>query len=59
MKKEKNLLLLTLPIIDKLDGKLQPIMMDKTRSHPPADAYLLAAIQLFIFERANGCVPPG
>jgi hypothetical protein len=30
--------------MDELDGTIQPIMMDKTRSNPPTGAYLLAAI---------------
>lgn len=42
--RDKRILLVTVPIMDELDGKIQPIMMDKTRSNPPTGAYLLAAI---------------
>jgi len=30
--------------MDEIDGKIQPIMMDKTRSNPPTGVYLLAGI---------------
>lgn len=41
---QKNILILTVPIADEFEGKLHPIMMDKTRSHPPTGVYLLARI---------------
>jgi radical SAM superfamily enzyme YgiQ (UPF0313 family) len=44
MKKISNILLLTIPIADEFENQLVPIMMDKTRSHPPTGVYLLAKI---------------
>lgn len=41
---DQGILLIAVPITDKINGEVQPIMMDKTRSHPPAGIYLLAAI---------------
>jgi radical SAM superfamily enzyme YgiQ (UPF0313 family) len=41
---DKRILLLTVPITDEFDGEVKPIMMDKTRSHPPIGVYLMAAI---------------
>lgn len=44
MPQSKKVLLLTVPIVDEFDDQLRPIMMDKTRSHPPTGVYLLAKI---------------